>query len=128
MALPNKPLGELKAVRDPEVEEREVDILIVGGGMAACGTAFEQKKWAPDAKILLVDKAALERSGAVRGMGSSDVETVRRREENGRQKRPENGDLEVRRQTGPYRQMADHDQRRILQKNRCRSCQTGPWR
>ena len=35
MALPNKPLGELKAVRDPEVEEREVDILIVGGGMAA---------------------------------------------------------------------------------------------
>ena len=34
MALPNKPLGELKAVRAPEVEEREVDILIVGGGMA----------------------------------------------------------------------------------------------
>jgi hypothetical protein len=27
MALPNKPVGELKAVRDPEVEEREVDIL-----------------------------------------------------------------------------------------------------
>ena len=43
MALPNKPMGELKAVRDPEVEEREVDILIVGGGMAACGTAFEIK-------------------------------------------------------------------------------------
>ena len=35
MALPNKPLGELKAVRDPEVVEKEVDILIVGGGMAA---------------------------------------------------------------------------------------------
>jgi adenylylsulfate reductase subunit A len=44
MALPNKPLGELKAVKDPEVEEREVDILIVGGGMAACGAAFEVKK------------------------------------------------------------------------------------
>ena len=29
MALPNKPLGELKAVRDPEVEEREVDIYVV---------------------------------------------------------------------------------------------------
>ena len=54
MALPNKPLGELKAVKDPEVEEREVDILIVGGGMAACGTAFEIKKWASDKKILLV--------------------------------------------------------------------------
>jgi hypothetical protein len=26
MALPNKPVGELKAVRDPEVEEREVDV------------------------------------------------------------------------------------------------------
>jgi len=44
MALPNKPMGELKAVRDPEVDEREVDILIVGGGMAACGAAFEVKK------------------------------------------------------------------------------------
>ncbi len=74
MALPNKPLGELKAVRDPEVEEREVDILIVGGGMAACGTAFEIKKWAPDAKILLCDKAAMERSGAV-AQGLSAINT-----------------------------------------------------
>ena len=74
MALPNKPLGELKAVRDPEVEEREVDILIVGGGMAACGTAFEIKKWAPDKKILLCDKAAMERSGAV-AQGLSAINT-----------------------------------------------------
>jgi adenylylsulfate reductase subunit A len=74
MALPNKPLGELKAVRDPEVEEREVDILIVGGGMAACGTAFEVKKWAPDKKILLCDKAAMERSGAV-AQGLSAINT-----------------------------------------------------
>jgi adenylylsulfate reductase, subunit A len=75
MALPNKPLGELKAVRDPEVEEREVDILIVGGGMAACGTAFEVKKWASDdAKILLCDKAAMERSGAV-AQGLSAINT-----------------------------------------------------
>ena len=74
MALPNKPLGELKAVRDPEVEEREVDILIVGGGMAACGTAFEVKKWAPDAKVLLCDKAAMERSGAV-AQGLSAINT-----------------------------------------------------
>ena len=62
MALPNKPLGELKAVRDPEVVEKEVDILIVGGGMAACGTAFEMKKWLlPGQSVLLVDKAAMER-------------------------------------------------------------------
>ena len=65
MALPNKPTGELLAVRDPEVEEREVDILIVGGGMAACGSAFEVKKWSGDMSVLLCDKAAMERSGAV---------------------------------------------------------------
>ncbi|MDM8526537.1 adenylylsulfate reductase subunit alpha, partial [Desulfococcaceae bacterium HSG8] len=75
MALPNKPLGELKAVRDPEVEEREVDILIVGGGMAACGTAFEVKKWMDDGQsVLLCDKAAMERSGAV-AQGLSAINT-----------------------------------------------------
>ncbi|MBW2011489.1 MAG: adenylyl-sulfate reductase subunit alpha [Deltaproteobacteria bacterium] len=75
MALPNKPLGEIKALKDPEVEERDVDILIVGGGMAACGTAFEIKKWAKDDdKILLVDKAAMERSGAV-AQGLSAINT-----------------------------------------------------
>ncbi|MBT8328971.1 MAG: adenylylsulfate reductase subunit alpha, partial [Desulfofustis sp.] len=66
MALPNQPKGELKAVVDPEIVEMDVDALIIGGGMAACGTAFEIKKWAPeDMKILLVDKACIERSGAV---------------------------------------------------------------
>jgi adenylylsulfate reductase subunit A len=75
MALPNTPLGELKAVKDPEVEEREVDVLIVGGGMAACGAAFEVKKWlGDDQSVLLVDKAALERSGAV-AQGLSAINT-----------------------------------------------------
>jgi len=75
MALPNKPLGELKAVRDPEVVEKDVDILIVGGGMVACGTAFEVKKWASDdTSILLCDKAAMERSGAV-AQGLSAINT-----------------------------------------------------
>ncbi|MBF0225928.1 MAG: adenylyl-sulfate reductase subunit alpha [Desulfobacterales bacterium] len=75
MALPNKPLGELKAIRDPEVVEKEVDILIVGGGMAACGTAFEIKKWLPsDMSVLLVDKASMERSGAV-AQGLSAINT-----------------------------------------------------
>jgi adenylylsulfate reductase subunit A len=73
MALPDKPLGEIKAVRDPEVDEREVDILIVGGGMAATGTAFEVKKWT-DASVLLCDKASLERSGAV-AQGLSAINT-----------------------------------------------------
>jgi adenylylsulfate reductase subunit A len=75
MALPDKPSHERVAVKDPEVEEREVDVLIVGGGMAACGAAFEVKKWLPeDASVLLVDKAALERSGAV-AQGLSAINT-----------------------------------------------------
>jgi len=75
MALPNKPLGELPAVANPEIVEHECDALIVGGGMAACGTAFEIKKWAPaDMKILLCDKAAMERSGAV-AQGLSAINT-----------------------------------------------------
>ena len=75
MALPNKPKGELKAVVNPEIVEQEVDCLIIGGGMAACGTAFEIKKWAPeDMKIVLVDKACLERSGAV-AQGLSAINT-----------------------------------------------------
>ena len=75
MALPNKPKGELIAVVDPEVVEHDVDALIIGGGMAACGAAFEIKKWAPaDMKIMLVDKASLERSGAV-AQGLSAINT-----------------------------------------------------
>jgi adenylylsulfate reductase subunit A len=75
MALPNKPAGELLATLDPAIAELETDILIVGGGMAACGTAYEIKKWAPEGtKILLCDKAALERSGAV-AQGLSAINT-----------------------------------------------------
>ncbi len=75
MTLPNIPKGETKAVRDPEVEEREVDMLIVGGGMAACGAAFEVRKWmSDDQTILIVDKAAMERSGAV-AQGLSAINT-----------------------------------------------------
>ncbi len=75
MALPNKVLGETKAVKDPKVEEREVDVLIVGGGMAACGAAFEVKKWLSDNQtVLLCDKAAMERSGAV-AQGLSAINT-----------------------------------------------------
>ena len=31
---------------NPEIVEEEVDILIIGGGMAACGCAFEMMRWA----------------------------------------------------------------------------------
>ncbi len=60
---------------NPEIVDIETDILIVGGGMAACGAAFEAKRWAgDDVKITLVDKAAMDRSGAV-AMGLSAINT-----------------------------------------------------
>ena len=61
---------------EPEIVELETDILLVGGGMAACGAAVEAVRWAKPAglKILLVDKAAMERSGAV-AMGLSAINT-----------------------------------------------------
>ncbi|HHB13262.1 MAG TPA: adenylyl-sulfate reductase subunit alpha [Chromatiales bacterium] len=66
---------------NPEIVEEEVDILIIGGGMAACGAAFEIMKWVDaakqqgtDIKVKLVDKAALDRSGAV-AQGLSAINT-----------------------------------------------------
>lgn len=60
---------------DPEIVVVDTDILIVGGGMAACGAAFEAKRWAgDDLKITMVDKAAMDRSGAV-AMGLSAINT-----------------------------------------------------
>jgi len=60
---------------NPEIIDIETDILIIGGGMAACGAAFEAKRWAgDDLKITLVDKAAMDRSGAV-AMGLSAINT-----------------------------------------------------
>jgi len=52
----------------------ETDLLILGGGMAACGAAFEASFWAKkhNQRVTLVDKAAMERSGAV-AMGLSAI-------------------------------------------------------
>jgi adenylylsulfate reductase subunit A len=52
----------------------ETDLLILGGGMAACGAAVEAAHWAKKAglKVTLVDKAAMDRSGAV-AMGLSAI-------------------------------------------------------
>ena len=61
---------------NPEIVEEEVDILIIGGGMSACGCAFEIMQWAEgkDLNIKLVDKAAMDRSGAV-AQGLSAINT-----------------------------------------------------
>ncbi|TRZ92333.1 MAG: adenylylsulfate reductase subunit alpha, partial [Rhodocyclaceae bacterium] len=66
----------------PEVVQEELDILLIGGGMACCGTAYEMMRWAEalkaetgkELKIKLVDKAALDRSGAV-AQGLSAINT-----------------------------------------------------
>jgi adenylylsulfate reductase subunit A len=63
---------------NPEIIQEEVDILIIGGGMAACGAAYEIGPWVKAAgggiKVKLVDKAALDRSGAV-AQGLSAINT-----------------------------------------------------
>ncbi|RME69435.1 MAG: FAD-binding protein, partial [Nitrospirae bacterium] len=60
----------------PEVVEVETDILLVGGGMACCGAAYEAARWATPKgiKIVMVDKAATDRSGSV-AMGLSAINT-----------------------------------------------------
>jgi succinate dehydrogenase/fumarate reductase flavoprotein subunit len=52
----------------------ETDLLICGGGMAACGAAVEASYWAKKngLKVTVVDKAAIDRSGAV-AMGLSAI-------------------------------------------------------
>jgi succinate dehydrogenase/fumarate reductase flavoprotein subunit len=41
------------------------DILVIGGGMAGCGATYESRYWGRDLKIVCVEKANIERSGAV---------------------------------------------------------------
>ena len=59
---------------DFETVTVETDLLICGGGMAACGAAVEASYWAKKngLKVTVVDKAALDRSGAV-AMGLSAI-------------------------------------------------------
>ena len=67
---------------NPDVIQEDLDILLIGGGMACCGAAFEIMRWAEaakaekgiDLKIKLVDKAAMDRSGAV-AQGLSAINT-----------------------------------------------------
>jgi adenylylsulfate reductase, subunit A len=62
--------------KKPEVTEVDCDLLIMGGGMAGCGAAFEACRWAnaKGLKVVMVDKAATDRSGAV-AMGLSAINT-----------------------------------------------------
>jgi len=57
-----------------ETVEVSTDLLIVGGGFSACGAATEASYWAKKngLKVVVVDKAATDRSGAV-AMGLSAI-------------------------------------------------------
>ena len=171
---------------NPEVVQEELDILLIGGGMACCGAAYEMMRWAEAVKaetgtelrIKLVDKAAMDRSGAVaqglsaintyigpeqdpadyarmvvqrpdghharrlglrprpprrrvgapvRGMGPADLEDRRRRRAPRRRRVAEGrpARAEGRRQAGALGQVADHDQRRVLQVDRRRGGEEG---
>ncbi|MBU4554389.1 MAG: adenylyl-sulfate reductase subunit alpha [Candidatus Desulforudis sp.] len=57
-----------------ETVEVTTDVLLIGGGMANCGAAVEAAHWAKKhgLKVTLVDKAAMDRSGAV-AMGLSAI-------------------------------------------------------
>ena len=62
--------------KNPKYTEVDCDLLIMGGGMAGCGAAFEACRWAnaKGLKVVMVDKAATDRSGAV-AMGLSAINT-----------------------------------------------------
>ena len=47
------------------VKHVDCDILIVGGGFAGCGAAYEAGYWGRGLKIVIAEKANIERSGAV---------------------------------------------------------------
>ena len=40
----------------------DCDVLVVGGGMAGTGAAFEARHWGRDLKIICVEKANIDRS------------------------------------------------------------------
>lgn len=71
-----KETNSFQFVEKPAVEEVDCDILILGGGMSGAGAAFEACRWAnpKGLKVVLVDKAAVERSGAV-AQGLSAINT-----------------------------------------------------
>jgi adenylylsulfate reductase subunit A len=43
----------------------DCDVLVIGGGFGGCGAAYETRYWGRDLKIVIVEKAHIERSGAV---------------------------------------------------------------
>ncbi len=49
----------------PKTIYEDCDILVVGGGMGGTGAAYEARYWGRDLKIVIAEKANIDRSGAV---------------------------------------------------------------
>ena len=47
------------------IVEDNIDVLIVGAGLGGTGAAFEARYWGQDKKIIIAEKANIDRSGAV---------------------------------------------------------------
>ena len=47
------------------IVEDDIDILVAGAGMAGTGAAFEARYWGQDKKVVIAEKANIDRSGAV---------------------------------------------------------------
>ncbi len=43
----------------------DCDVLVIGGGMGGTGAAYEARYWGRDLKIIVAEKANIDRSGAV---------------------------------------------------------------
>ena len=74
--IPMKEEAKGVPLAEPEVVQKHVDILMVGGGMGNCGAAYEVCRYTDkyNLSVMLVDKAAMERSGAV-AQGLSAINT-----------------------------------------------------
>ncbi len=47
------------------IVEDNIDVLVVGAGLGGTGAAFEARHWGKDKKIVIAEKANIDRSGAV---------------------------------------------------------------
>jgi len=47
------------------IYENDIDVLVVGAGMGGTGAAYEARYWGRDKKIVIAEKANIDRSGAV---------------------------------------------------------------
>jgi len=56
------------------VRKVDSDILVIGGGMAGCGAAYEARYWGKNLRIVIAEKGQIDRSGAV-AQGLSAINT-----------------------------------------------------